>query len=262
MNCEIAKTQLSAYLDGELDRAAVAEFEAHLGHCDECARTLAEQEQLRNVLRSNARKFSAPAALRKQIEQAAMVIKPIEAQPRVVANRYWQLAASIVLAYVMGAATFWYVRDSQHSYKDDYNQAVFAQSLLNSHLRALVAANPVDVVSSNQHVVKPWFAGRVALSPPVADFAAEGFSLVGGRVDYLADQRVAVLTYSHGQHLIDLYFLSAAAGIHEQPNRTDGYAMTPLKIAGQSAWMVTDMDEHESERFMQLLNRSAGSTQH
>ena len=248
MNCESAKTQLHGYLDGELDDRATADIEAHFSQCRECARELADLEQLRKTLR-NLPRHVAPTALRARLEQtAASSATP----PRPAPYRYWKFAASLLLAYLLGAGTLWYARSGN----DSTNDNVLAQSLLESHLRALVASNPVDVVSSNRHVVKPWFSGRVALSPPVADFADEGFPLVGGRIDYIDHQRAAVLVYSHGQHVIDIYFLAAhTRSSTEPPRRINGYALTPLRIADQFAWMVTDMDEQESARFRQLLGR-------
>jgi len=249
MNCESAKTQLPDYLDGELDRRAVADLEQHLAQCPECMHDLTSLEQLRKTLRDNLPRYKAPAALRTRLEQAATQSELSARESPQVAYRYWKIAASVLLAYLLGAATIWYTGNA--SYQDD--QKLFAQSLLNSHLRALVASSPVDVVSSNRHVVKPWFAGRIAITPPVADFAEEGFPLVGGRIDYVGGERAAVLTYSHGPHLIDVYFLPPTNAIANRASRVNGYSLTPIRLVDQSAWMVTDMDEHESGRFRQLI---------
>jgi len=247
MNCESAKTQLPDYLDGELDRRAVADLEQHLAQCQECMHDLTSLEHLGKTLRDSLPRYKAPAALRTRLEQTATPELSARESPQA-AYRYWKIAASVLLAYLLGAATIWYTGNA--SYQDE--RRLFAQSLLNSHLRALVASNPVDVVSSNRHVVKPWFAGRIAIAPPVADFAEEGFPLVGGRIDYVGGERAAVLTYNHAQHLIDVYFLPSNS-VAYSASRMNGYALTPLRIADQTAWMVTDMDEHESGRFKQLI---------
>jgi anti-sigma factor RsiW len=124
-----------------------------------------------------------------------------------------------------------------------------ARDLLASHLRALAAASPVDVVSSDRHTVKPWFAGKVAVAPPVVDLADQGFPLAGARIDYVGDARVAVLVYRHGQHLIDVYLVDAPG-----TTRNDrGYHLEPLRLGGQPAVAVTDLDEQELARFVQAL---------
>jgi anti-sigma factor RsiW len=121
-------------------------------------------------------------------------------------------------------------------------------------LRALATASPVDVVSSNRHTVKPWFAGKVGQSPPVRDFAAQGFELVGGRIDYVGNERVPVLVYSHGKHLIDVYMLPAKPGsAGAAPLMVQGYRLATVTIQDRSAWIVTDTDEKELARFTQLL---------
>ena len=126
-----------------------------------------------------------------------------------------------------------------------------AHDLFASHWRALAAASPVDVVSTDRHTVKPWFAGRVAQAPLVRDFAEQGFALVGGRVDYVGGQRVPVLVYRHGQHLADVFVLPAA--LTPAAQREEGYALDPLRLGGESAALLSDMDEAERQRLRELL---------
>src|SRR5262249_48881580 len=119
------------------------------------------------------------------------------------------------------------------------------------HWRALAAASPVDVVSSDRHTVKPWFAGKVAQAPLVLDFADRGFPLVGGRIDYVGTPRVPVLVYRHGQHGIDRFVLpqSVVAPTAQQ----QGYAVDPVRLGDQPAAVVSDMDRQELAKFEQLL---------
>jgi len=141
-----------------------------------------------------------------------------------------------------------------------WNSAQGADSALShdifaGHWRALAAATPVDVVSSDRHTVKPWFAGKLAQAPLVQDFAEQGFALVGGRLDYLGAERVAVLVYRHGQHLVDVFVLPAAANL-AAASEQQGYRLQPVRLGNQPAAIVSDMDAQEFSRFVTLLGNA------
>jgi len=127
------------------------------------------------------------------------------------------------------------------------------QELVASHFRALMPDHLADVASTDQHTVKPWFAGKLADAPLVQDFAEQGFALVGGRLDYAGSERVAVLVYRHGQHLIDVFVLPASVGAAPSASLRDGYALDPVSLGGRPAAMVSDMDATERARFGALL---------
>ncbi|MBS0200573.1 MAG: anti-sigma factor, partial [Proteobacteria bacterium] len=127
-----------------------------------------------------------------------------------------------------------------------------ARDLLTGHLRALAASSPVDVVSSDHHTVKPWFAGKLAISPLVQDFANEGYTLVGGRIDYVGDTRVPVLVYRHGQHLADVYVLPQGATPPVAQSQ-QGYAIDTFTLGGQPAALVSDLGASERAELCRLL---------
>jgi len=165
------------------------------------------------------------------------------------------MAAAFVLTFAAGGAFvhLW------NSGKADDESALNARDLFASHWRALAAASPVDVVSSDRHTVKPWFAGKVAQAPMVQDFAEQGFPLVGGRIDYVGTQRVPVLVYRHGQHLIDVFVLPQGAGSAEmRPAARLGYSLDPLVLGAQPAAVVSDMDQQELAKFAQLVAARGG----
>src|SRR5262249_20999139 len=120
-------------------------------------------------------------------------------------------------------------------------------------------ATPVDVVSSDRHTVKPWFAGKVAQAPPVRDFAEQGFALVGGRIDYLGGARVPVLVYRHGQHLIDVFALSPGSATPGASVRQAGYTLRFVSLDGAPAAIVSDMDGGELAAFARLLGNTPSS---
>ncbi|MBC8751760.1 MULTISPECIES: anti-sigma factor family protein [Paraburkholderia] len=118
----------------------------------------------------------------------------------------------------------------------------FTDELVASHVRAQVSGRDIDVISTDRHTVKPWFNGRLDYSPPVEDLAASGFALQGGRLDYLAHQRVAVLVYRAGKHVIDVYVFpqSAAGGMAPASLDRDGYSISHWDAAGMTWWAITD----------------------
>ena len=115
------------------------------------------------------------------------------------------------------------------------------------------------MISSDRHTVKPWFAGRVEVSPPTIDLSQQGFPLVGGRVDYVGDRRVAVLVYKHAQHFIDVFVLPEAASLDrseggdDSPIMSQGLGLIHRHIDGVSVWAVSDMDRSELITFANEL---------
>jgi anti-sigma factor RsiW len=131
-------------------------------------------------------------------------------------------------------------------------QQAFAQDLLNSHLRALAAPSPVDVVSQDRHTVKPWFAGKVDLAPSVQDFSAQGFPLIGGRIDYVGGQRTPVVVYRRRQHVIDVYWVTQPHS-PERELQLQGYWLTPCSIGDRQLQIAADIEHDELLRFCELL---------
>lgn len=248
MKCEVARSQLEAYLDGELDRAAVDELEAHLGTCAGCRAELASLEALRGAVRALPR-HRAPAELRARLS-AIGELPAVDTERRAPSNVTWKLAAALLLGVLVGAGiASWNGAGREVS---DL-AALRSRDLLASHLRALAANSAIDVVSEDRHTVKPWFAGRIGESPPVVDPRAEDFPLLGGRIDYVGDRRTAVVVYGHRKHVIDVFMTSGADDSKARETRTQGYALTPCVLSGQSAWIVSDIDAESLRRFTALL---------
>jgi len=258
MDCKTALALLEPYLDNELDRADARELEAHVDTCADCAAALARLGDLRQSLRDQTLRHTAPAELRERIRAAEAGAIPSGAvsPPRTASRRampQWsRLAAACVLAFGAGGVSVHLWNSGQSGAAAD---AQLTRDLFASHWRALAAASPVDVVSSDRHTVKPWFAGKVAESPLVRDFAEQGFALVGGRLDYIGNERVAVLVYRHGQHVIDVFVAPRAASAPPvEATEQQGYALTPVRLGNQTALIVSDMDREERSRFAQLVS--------
>jgi anti-sigma factor RsiW len=123
--------------------------------------------------------------------------------------------------------------------------SAFVDELVASHVRAQLSGHDIDVVSSDQHTVKPWFNGRLDYAPPVEDLAANGFALTGGRLDYVDRRRVAVLVYRYRKHIIDVYVLPDVERVAVQsapPLARDGYAIAQWHDAGMTWWAVSDAE--------------------
>jgi anti-sigma factor RsiW len=265
MDCNGALTLLEAYLDKELDRAEAREVERHVDGCPDCRTALTRLDALRVALRDRSLRHGAPAALREQIAAAAAdavnvnesVPPPGVQRARSALPAWWRVAAACVLAFASGAA-FMHLSNSGNA---DDPAALVEHDLFASHWRALAAASPVDVVSSDRHTVKPWFAGKVAQAPLVQDFTEQGFPLIGGRIDYVGTRRVPVLVYRHGQHLIDVFVLpqdSAHASIASATRL--GYTLDPAELGSQRAAIVSDLDARELANFGRLLAQHGSGT--
>jgi anti-sigma factor RsiW len=244
MKCDRARPLLESYLDGELDRAAVDEIEAHLSGCASCRAELAELERLREALRAVPRP-RAPAQLRRRLEQAADLPR-LDARSRGWRGGGWAMAASLLLGLALGAG-FMHWRGMRPV---DARQ-LLVRDLLASHLRALAAASPVDVISEDRHTVKPWFAGKIGESPPVIDPQSADFPLLGGRIDYVGERRTAVIVYRHNRHVIDVYITPGLLEAHG--TQLQGFGITPCRLDGQSAWIVSDVDPQTMQHFRGLI---------
>ena len=130
-----------------------------------------------------------------------------------------------------------------------------ADQVVSSHVRSLMAGHLMDVISTDQHTVKPWFNGKLDFSPPVTDFAKDGFPLVGGRLDYLEGRPVAALVYQHGKHVINVFMwpTTADATRAERIETEHGYHVEQQIVAGMNCWVVSDLNPQELDKFAGLL---------
>jgi anti-sigma factor (TIGR02949 family) len=242
MTCKSALALIEPYIDGELDASQSAEARRHLDECPQCAAAHQRLARLSTDLRTLAPRYTAPEALRSRIVQR------VGRQPVVIPRRRaitsWAVAATALLAVSAG----WNLMQLQ-SRKAGGDAVV--QEIVSSHVRSLIGDHLLDVPSTDQHNVKPWFNGRLDYSPDVKDFAAQGFALVGGRVDYLDHRPVAALVYRHRQHVINLFAWPNAPNLAE-PGAVSGFNLVVWNRAGIEYCAISDLNEQEMQQFADL----------
>jgi mycothiol system anti-sigma-R factor len=201
LSCEQRTENLHAYLDGELDAAGTRQFERHMKECPECGAALAAERKLQNSLQSSGLYENAPKALRQRVV-ASLPALP-EAKTKKAGEWRW---AALVLACLIGAFLMWQLFSDLGGRS---RQSVVAAAVVDAHLRSLQPGHQADVVSTDQHTVKPWFDGKLDIAPPVRDFTAEGFPLTGGRLDVIHGRTVAALVYGRRKHVVNVFVWKA-----------------------------------------------------
>ncbi|MBV8505346.1 MAG: anti-sigma factor, partial [Alphaproteobacteria bacterium] len=235
--------------DGELPETERAPLRGHLQSCPDCGPEAAALERLRDDIRRSAPVHRAPEALRSQIRFALR--REAAASTRPVAPAWLAYAASILLAVAVGSGgTFVLLGDRQTD--------TMAGEIIDSHLRSLLEAHLTDVASSDQHTVKPWFAGRTDLSPPAVDLRTEGFPLVGGRLDLIAGKPVPALVYKRREHVINLFVLPASPADHGETVTRRGYNLRHWDEGDLGFWAVTDAAPSELADFERLFRAATG----
>jgi anti-sigma factor RsiW len=248
---------VQALADGELDAAASAAAERHLEGCAECRAQFAGDQRLGAALRTRATRHRAPAALAARLGAAldAEDVAPPAAAPRRGAwprlPGYWPGAASGALA--AGVAALVLSVGLGRGAPDP-----LAHDVVAAHLRALVSGRAIDVETSDRHTVKPWFAGKVDVAPPVADFAAQGFALAGGRVDFVDGVRAAVVVYRHGAHVIDVFaWRDAGRPVRARAATESGYSLLTWRSGDLAFCAVSDTAPAELATLERLLTAEA-----
>jgi anti-sigma factor RsiW len=255
VTCEDARPLVNAYVDRELDVVKSLEIEAHLNGCAACAREEASLRALHSMFGNSYSSLyhEAPARLERQVRVALREARRTESRRGFALRRYsWVGAAAAAVLFLAII-----VKDVLPP-GSSAGEAT-AREVVNEHLRSLTGNHLTDVLSSNQHTVKPWFDGRLNFTPPVKDLGPEGFPLVGGRLDYLDNRPVAALVYRRRQHIINLFIAPAEHAGDARPTGQvrAGYNIVHWTKSGMTYWAVSSLSAAELAKFAQLVSEES-----
>lgn len=250
MNCAECEILIHALLDGELDAGHTRDVEAHVAGCPTCAEKLKAFCAMRDAFVATDLKEAATASLRGRIEAAlpgipsrAETVTPFVRPSR--RNFFGGFAAGAVLSGALAASLVLTV------FRTDPEQTI-ADEVVSAHIRSLQPGHLMDVETSDQHTVKPWFDGKVDVAPPVIDLTALGFTLLGGRLDYIDGEPVASVVYRRRKHIINLFVAQRLGRNHAfvSARTVQGYNVRHWSAQGLDFWAVSDLDGEELGEFV------------
>jgi anti-sigma factor RsiW len=251
--------RVQACFDGEVDAISAADTERHAEHCPECRALLADLAATRARIRRDLDYERAPPPLRERItrmldEETAVAgretVQTAGRGPRPAwrTRPFWLGALGGIGAALAAGVAFMVL-----SLLFAARPQALLDEVVAAHVRSLMPEHLTDVVSSDRHTVKPWFAGHADVSPVVADFAPQGYRLVGGRADYLNGQRAAVVVYQHGPHVINVFTWVAGRATFPGLTTRNGYHIAFWRVGNLQYCAVTDAGWDELQGLVRLL---------
>jgi anti-sigma factor RsiW len=251
MTCDEAEILLHALIDRELDAGHVREVEDHIAGCPRCAARLAAYREMSKAVARSDLRFAAPPALRRRIEAA---LPQPQAPSRRAVLRGFAMGSAVSAIAATGLVAIVLRNDDDSRIKSE---------VVSAHLRSLQAGHLTDVLSTDQHTVKPWFNGKLDVAPPVLDLTAQGFTLIGGRLDYVDARPVGAIVYRRRLHVINL-FVAQTANTETRAARTEtfqGFNIRSWNEGGLNFWAVSDLAADElaefGEKFETAMKSSA-----
>jgi anti-sigma factor RsiW len=251
MNCEECRDLIDPYIDNELDVSETILLKRHLLECPECGPLLESRKALRALLKNPQLQFEVPDSLRGKIRSSLprMTVRGKHGSgmqsviPWISVPLALAAAFAVMLAFLKPVGIF-----------DRSRANSLAEEVVSSHVRSLLAAHLLDVPSTDQHTVKPWFDGKLKFSPPVQDFAERGFRLIGGRLDYLDGREVAAVVYQRNKHIINLFIWPSEAGQSAAAKSfaKDGFNVLHWDRDGFEFWAVSDVSAPDLKAFADL----------
>jgi anti-sigma factor RsiW len=251
MTCDEAEVLVHALIDGELDAGHAREVEDHIATCPRCAKQLAAYREMSKAIAGAGLSYTAPASLRRRIEATLPAVRTPNRRAVLtgfaMGSAVSAIAASGIVAIVLRS--------------DD--EALIKSEVVSAHLRSLQAGHLTDVLSTDQHTVKPWFNGKLDVAPPVVDLTAQGFTLIGGRLDYVDARAVGAIVYRRRLHVINL-FVTQTASTEHRPAKTEtfqGFNIRTWSDGGLNYWAISDLASDElaefGEKFQTAMKSSA-----
>ena len=250
MNCDVAKPLLHGLIDNEIEPGPV---EAHLDHCPRCAAQLADYRAMREAMLGARLRVSAPPWLR------ASVTRRLSPPRRAIATvpTYRRLFSRFAFAPVLSAAAAALFMFAVLGPRED---EALVSDVVSAHMRSLEANRLTDIKTDDRGAVKPWLSGRLGAAPPIPDLKAQGFTLVGGRIDYVLGKPVAAIAYRRDDHIINL-FVAQGAGAERDPRvkSVQGLNVELWSERGLNLCVVGDVSADELQAVHDAFDASAAA---
>ena len=247
MTCDEAEILLHALIDGELDAGHARAVEDHIAGCPRCAAQLASYREMSKIIAGADVRYKAPLELRRRIE--ASLPQPKQAPSRRAVLRGFAMGSAVSAIAATGLVAIILRSD---------DEARIESEVVSAHLRSLQAGHLTDVLSTDQHTVKPWFNGKLDVAPPVIDLTAQGFTLIGGRLDYVDTRPIGAIVYRRRAHVINL-FVAQTASAEPRSARIDsiqGFNIRRWSVRGLNYWAVSDLAADELAEFGEKFEAS------
>ena len=240
MTCDEAEILLHALIDGELDAGNTRAVEDHIAGCPRCAAQLRDYREMSKMIAGADVRYKAPLELRRRIE--ASLPQPAHVPSRRAVLRGFAMGSAVSALAATGLVAIVLRSD---------DEARIQSEVVSAHLRSLQAGHLTDVISTDQHTVKPWFNGKLDVAPPVVDLTAQGFTLIGGRLDYVDARPIGAIVYRRRAHVINL-FVAQTASTERRAAKTEtlqGFNIRRWSDRGLNYWAVSDLAADELAEF-------------
>lgn len=250
MICEFSPITVHGYVDGELDAVRSADFERHLENCAECQATLRKVQSLRARLQqSNLYEYASPQLRERVRRHIGLAARGVQLSGNLQRRFLIPVLAGLAVAAVFLIGFFLVSPDSKI--------APITAELIDAHVRSLQPGHLTDVPSTDQHTVKPWFDGRLDFIPPVADYSAQGFPLLGGRLDVVDGRTVAGVVYGRRKHLINLFAWPARSQsrLSDASGSRQGYNWIMWRAGDMQLCLVSDASAADLRELKNLISK-------
>jgi anti-sigma factor RsiW len=249
MDCNQTRSLIAAHLDGELDVIRDAEVVAHLDRCAACADAALAHTASRGLIQEKLPRYAAPADLHAEIRAALRAELKTTAKLHILPFFGKTLGFAALLGFAVFVGFYW--GNARSGATQLFDEAV------SDHIRSLQADHLTDVTSTDQHTVKPWFAGKLDFSPPVIDLAADGFPLVGGRLEHIDHQPAAALVFHRRKHAINLYIWPVSTTVLS-PRMAEriGYHIVAWSRNGFNFLAISEIPAIELSQFAETFRAS------
>jgi anti-sigma factor RsiW len=244
VNCVESQPLLGAYADRELDLVNALAVERHLKSCPRCGDAVRQVQAIHFALQDSQLSYAAPLSFRRRL------IKETAAPAKREGARWTWRVPSLAFGGVCALALIFLGAQLVTLRSPGPGDEIVA-----SHIRSLMADHLVDVVSSDSHTVKPWFAGKIDFTAPVRDFAAEGFPLIGGRIEYIHNRPVAALIYQRNRHTVNIFIWPSETSRDTSPSAATrrGFTITERENNGLHFTAISDLNREELDQLLLLV---------